>query len=318
MPFKVLIPQDIPDAGKEYLREKGYQVIVGSDHDVDTIRREAADADAILARTAKYTQDIFQAATRLKVIARFGAGVDNIDLEAATNLGIQATNAPQANSNSVAEHAIGLLLALAKNTVRMNARARDGRWDERNNLVSREVAGKTLGLIGFGNIGRLVAKKAVYGLDMNVVAYDPFLPRERFPENIVREEDLATVFSQSDFISLHLPSMPATKGLVDRRLLRLMRPEAYLINCARGEVVNEADLFVALSENWIAGAAVDVLRQEPPAPDNPLFGLDNLVITPHHAALTAEAMDLAGIHAAMGIDEVLSGREPTWPVNQLA
>ncbi len=318
MSYKVLIPQDITDAGKEFLRGQGYEVVLGSAHDEQTIIREVADCDAILARTAPYTRAILEAGKKLKVIGRFGAGVDNIDVAAATELGIQVVNAPIANSNSVAEHTVALILACAKNIPTMDERARDGRWDDRNTLKSREVAGKTLALVGLGHIGRLVAKKAADGLDMNVIAYDAYLPADKFPADITRETSLDNIFAHADFVSLHIPATPETKGMVNKSLLSKMRKSAYLINCARGEVVNEADLFTALSENWIAGAAVDVLAQEPPELSNPLLTLQNIIVTPHNAALTYEAMDLMGLHAAKGIVQVLSGEQPTWPVNKLS
>lgn len=317
MPYKVLIPQDITNAGKAYLRECGYEVIVGSGHDEDTIVREVADCDALLVRTAQYTARILHAGRNLKVIARFGAGFDNIDIPAANELGIQITNAPVANSNSVAEHTIALILACAKNLIAMDRRVRDGRWDDRNRIMSSEVAGKTLGLVGLGHVGRLVAKKAGDGLGMNVVAYDAFLPPEKFPAEILRETSLECLFANADFVSLHIPSTPETKGSVNRRLLSKMRPTAFLINCARGEVVNETDLYAALSENWLAGAAVDVMSKEPPDAGAPLLRLENLTVSPHNAALTNEAMDMMGLHAAKGIDEVLKGLPPTWPVNTL-
>ncbi len=314
---KVLIPQDITEAGKRFLREKGYEVFIGSGSDEDTICREVVGCDAILARTAPYTRRIMEAGKNLKVIGRYGAGTDNIDIQAATDLGIWVTNAPIANSNAVAEHTITMLLACAKNATRQDAQTRAGNWDSRNKLQSMEVEGKVLGLIGLGRIGRIVAHKACLGLGMRVIGYDAYMLPENVPDEIEVKASVEDVFREADFVSLHVPLSSDTKGFVKERLLGLMKRSACLINCSRGEVIAEEDLLKALVSGSIRCAGLDVFVQEPVSIDNPLLKLDNVILSPHNAALTSEAMDRMGVHAATGIDEILRGKKPTWPVNRI-
>jgi D-3-phosphoglycerate dehydrogenase len=317
MGFKVLIPQDITAAGKEWLVSKGYEVTVLADSSPEAIGSVIKDYDAVLARTADYPREVLEKGKKLKVIARYGAGVDNIDCQAATELGIWVCNAPVANSASVAEHTIALLLACAKNLVVQDKQARAGNYDFRNQLKGCEVQGKTLGLVGCGHIGRLVAKKAHFGLEMNVIAYDAYLEPEQAPEYVHMEQDVDTVLAKSDFISLHIPATKETAGFINAARLRKMKRTAVLLNCARGGVVEEEDLHEALKNHMIAGAGLDVFEKEPPDAKNPLFSLEQVVVSPHNAALTVEAMDRMGLHAARGIDEVLRGERPTWPVNKL-
>ncbi len=177
-----------------------------------------------------------------------------------------------------------------------------------------DLEGKTLGLLGMGKIGNLGAQKASLGFGMRVIGYDPFLPPERRQAEVRYCGTMEEVFAEADVVSLHMPSTPETRGVVDRKLLSRMKPTAYLINAARGDLVNEPDLTAALQEERIAGAGLDVFMEEPPSLDNPLFRLKNVVVTPHNAALTAETADRMGLHAAIGIDEVLSGIAPSWPV----
>lgn len=316
MPYRVLIPEDITDAGKRYLLDRGYQIKMGTGSSEEQICRDVADCDAILARTAVYTRKILEAGKKLKVIGRHGVGTDNIDLAAATELGIQVTNAPDSNANSVAEHTIALILACASHLVSMDRYCRRGLWQNRTGLTTTEVRGKTLGIVGVGKTGRLVAEMAMNGLGMDVVAYN-HRPKP-LPPGIQPAKSMEGVFSSADFVSLHIPATPQTVDSVGRSLFRLMKSSAFFINCSRGRIVREQDLYTALSEHWIQGAALDVFRREPPGPDNPLFALDNIIVSPHNAGLSDAAQDRMGLDAARGIDEVLSGRAPTWPVNRPA
>jgi D-3-phosphoglycerate dehydrogenase len=315
MAFKVLIPQDITAAGKEYLLGKGYEIKMGSGITVEAIARDVTDCDAILARTASFTAEVLKAGKKLKVIGRHGIGVDNIDIKTATELGIYVTYAPLSNANSVAEHTIGFIIALARNMVKMDKEFRSGDFEIRNRLKGMDLEGKTLSLVGLGRIGTAVAKKALNGLEMKVIGYDPYLTKDKVVPKIEFTTDWDYIFKNGDFISLHIPATAETKGRVGMKEFEMMKPSAYLINCARGELVNESDLVVALQQKKIAGAALDVFAQEPPAKDNLLLQLDNVIISPHNAALTKETMDRMGLHAAIGIDEVLSGKKPSWPVN---
>ena len=312
---KILIPQDISAAGKNYLLERGYEIKIGSGTTADAIAKDVEDCDAILARTAQFPAEVIKAGKKLKAIGRHGIGVDNIDVNICTELGICVTYAPLSNANSVAEHTIGFIIALAKNMVKIDKEFRNGDFEIRNRLKGMDLEGKTLGLVGLGRIGTMVAKKAALGLGMKVLGYDPYVNKNQAAPEIELVNDWDTIFKKSDFVSLHLPASKETKGLVGKKEFEMMKPSAYFINTARGEVINEKDLIAALQQKKIAGAALDVFEQEPPAKDNPLFKLDNVILSPHNAALTQETMDRMGLHAAIGIDEVLSKKKPSWPVN---
>jgi len=318
MAYKVLIPQDIAEEGKKFLRDRGYEIKMGTGATASAIAKDVVDCDAILLRTAPLPAEVIEAGRKLKVVARHGVGFDNIDVSKATEHGVWVTFAPESNASTVAEHTIGCILALARNFLRCDKELRAGNWEVRNQLTGMDLEGKVLGIVGLGKIGRRVAKKAALGLDMKVAAYDPYLKTAQFPEYVRTAESWQEVFRLSDFVTLHLPSTARTKGIVGRKEFGLMKPTAYLINAARGEIVNEPELIEALRNKALAGAALDVFEREPPAEDNELLALENVLLTPHNAALTRECMIRMALHAAQGIDEVLSGRQPTWPVNKPA
>ena len=314
MGFKVLIPQKVVVEGEQYLLERGYEIVTSDGITVDALKAAVVDCDAILARTAEFPAEVLEAGKKLKVIARHGVGVNNIDVATATKLGIQVTFTPLANSNTVAEQTIGMLLALSRNLLYIDRQFRQGNWEIRNKLQGTDLAGKTLGIAGLGRIGTLVAKKA-NAFDMKILAFDPFIDAGRIPEYVTRVNSLEDIFAQSDFVTLH---MPFEKKLVGKALFELMKPTAYFVNLSRGEVVFEEELIAALTDKKIAGAALDVFEPEPPdMVNNPLFKMDNVILTPHNAALTKEATMRMAVHAAQGIDEVLTGKAPTWPVNKL-
>lgn len=316
MAFKVLIPQDITNAGKDYLKANGCEVVIGSASDVDTMIREVVGCDAILARTASFTKEVFQAEPKVKVIGRHGVGVDNIDVNHCTENGIYVTFAPTSNANSVAEHTIYLMLSCARNASIIDDEFRKGNFDIRNKAKGMDLEGKTLGLIGMGRIGTMVAKKAVFGFGMKVIGFDPYLKPENAPEGVTLVATKEEVFQQADFVSLHTPATPETKKSIGMSLFKLMKKGAFLINASRGEVVNEAELIEALEQGVIRGAGLDVFELEPPAKDNKLLAMRNVIVTPHNAALTQESMDRMGLHAAMGIVDVLNGKVPAWPANK--
>lgn len=316
MAFRVLIPQDITDPGKDYLRENGCEAIIGSASDPTTIAREAADCDAILARTARYDKALLCLLPRLQVIGRHGIGVDNIDVVYCEENGIHVTYAPLSNSNTVAEYTMMQLLCCARNLVPVNRAFLAGDFEIRNRDLGTDLEGKVLGIIGLGRIGRLVASKAALGFGMRIIGYDPFLRLEDRPEGVTLLASREELFREADFVTVHIAATPETRKSIGRTEFRLMKRSAVFINASRGEVVNENDLAEALRNGVIRGAGIDVFDPEPPARDNPLLRLDNVVATPHNAALTREAMDRMGLHAAMGIVEVLQGREPSWGVNR--
>jgi D-3-phosphoglycerate dehydrogenase / 2-oxoglutarate reductase len=318
MAYKILIPQDIVEEGKEWLRTRGYEIRMGSGVTADAIAGDVADCDAILARTALFPAQVLEAGKKLRVIARHGIGTDNIDVARATELGIRVTNTPEANAGSVAEYALGSIIALARNFIRSDRETRAGNWEIRNRMTGSDLEGRVLGIVGLGRIGRRLARKAALGLDMKVIGYDPYLAPDAFPEQVRPVRNREELFASCDFISLHLPGGAGNKGIVGRKEFSLMKKTACLINASRGDVVNEAELVEALRNGDIAGAALDVFGQEPPEKNNPLFALDNVLLTPHNAALTREAMLRMALGAAQGIDEVLTGKRPTWPVNEPA
>jgi D-3-phosphoglycerate dehydrogenase len=318
MAHKVLIPQDVAQPGKDYLRERGYELKMGSGLTADAIAADVVGCDAILARTAPFPAEVFEAGKKLKVIARHGVGCDNIDVARATELGIWVTFAPESNANTVAEHTIGCILMLSRNFLQLDRETRAGNWGIRDKLLGADLSGKVLGIVGLGKIGRRVAQKASRGLDMQVVGYDPFLKPEQAAEFATPAASLEEVFAASDFLTVHIPGGASNKAAIGKKLFAVMKPTAFFINASRGDVVAEGDLIEALRSGAIAGAAIDVYEKEPPPQDHPLMGMSNVLLTPHNASQTRECMIRMALHAAQGIDEVLTGKRPTWPVNEPA
>lgn len=311
---KVLIPHPIHAQGVEFLRERGYEVQVGCDASASGLIQAVRECDALLVRTAEITDEILAHAPRLRVVAKHGVGVDNIDLEAATRREVWVVNAPHSNSETVAEWTVGALVALARGFVASQSALRAGDWEYRNRVTGCDLAGKTLGIVGLGRIGSSVARRAALGLEMRVIAFDPFAhaPEGVAVEMVGEREEL---LKRADFVTLHLPGGAANRATIGARELGLMKPGSFLINACRGEVVDETALIQALQSGHLAGAALDVFETEPPAPDNPLLRMDNVLATPHNAALTREATRRMALDAARGVDEVLRGHTPTWPVN---
>ena len=314
MGYKVLIPQKISVEGTNYLLERGYEIETGNGISPEALAAAVVDCDAILARTELYPASVLEAGKKLKVIGRHGVGINNIDMETATRLGIQVTVTPLANSNTVAEQTLGFILALSRQLTRIDQEFRHGNWAVRDQIKGMDLEGKTLGIAGLGKIGSLVAKKAA-AFDMKVIAYDPYVDPARVPANVAIVGALAEIFAQADFVTLH---MPYEQKIIGKSLFSLMKPSAYFINLSRGEIVFENELIEALQNKQIAGAALDVFETEPPDVKlNPLFSMPNVIVTPHNSALTTEATMRMALHAAQGIDEVLTGKTPTWPANKL-
>lgn len=315
MAYKVLIPQDVAAEGKEFLLERGYEVIMGSGAAEEDLIRDAADCDAILLRTAPVTKAVMEGAKRLKIIARHGAGYNNVDLEAAEELGIWVTNAPDSTTISVAEFTIGALVAAAKKTFFMSGKMKEGEFFYKNQSKGVDLIQKTLAVIGFGRIGREVARKAHAAFDMNIIAYDPYVKNDTVPA-YVKMVEWDDAFSKGDFISLHMPLTSTNKEAVGVREFERMKNTAFFINCARGELVNEKAMVEAVKKNQIAGVFTDVFCKEPPETDNPLLSMENVTVTPHMASNTEECMIRMAVQAASQIDLVLSGERPLWAVNR--
>lgn len=315
MSQKVLIVQPIAEEGIKMLEDAGLEPVTMTDTSKESLLKEVEDCAAILVRTAEIPKDVLKAGKNLKVIARHGVGVDNIPVETATELGIMVVNAPKSNIESVAEHIIGFMIIAAKQILKADKALRQGLFEVRNEYIGVELAGKTLGIVGLGRIGSVVAKKAIKAFTMKVLAYDPYLKPDQVSGEIELVTDWESFLSSCDFISVNCPFTEQTKGLIDADAFKAMKKSAYLINVARGGIVKESALIRALNQGEIAGAATDVYEEEPPDKDNPLFELDNVVLTPHMAAHTQESMIKMATHAAQGIIEVLKGKHPTYPVN---
>ena len=314
MAYKVIIPEDISALGKDFLQDKGYEIVVGNGNiSVEYLKELVADADAILVRpNAPYPEEVLSAAKKLKVIGVHGVDYGNIDTDYCVKRRIPITTTPAATCNAVAERTLGFIMSLAHQIPFMDQQVRHDNWGARYEHKGTELKGKTLGLIGLGRIGSLVARKATNGLDMKVIAYDEFLVKNEYAGFVTCASSMEEVLAKSDFVSLHVPVTVETTGMINQETLRLMKPNAYLINCARGELVNEEALHETLKSGVINGAALDVFQEEPIAQNHPFFELDNLIMTPHNAIITHEALDLMGYHAAVGIDDVLNGRQPQW------
>ncbi|MHB8907708.1 MAG: hydroxyacid dehydrogenase [Syntrophales bacterium] len=315
MKKKILIVQPIHESGVRVFDDR-FEVRVASDPSAATVIKEIKGVEGVVVRMAPFTREIIEAADSLKVIGRHGVGVDTIDVKAATERGIVVTNTPNANAISVAEHTITAIGALAKRVTVYNRAIREGQWEIRNSYQAADLDGKTLGLVGIGRIGSLVARKAAAAFNMKVIAFDPYVAPEKAREmGIALVPTSDDVFRQADVVSLHTPLTPETKGFVNAGRLGLMKRTAFLVNFSRGEVVVEKALYEALKSRVIAGAAIDVYDPEPPLKENPLFGLDNIILSPHSAALTQECVIRMATGAAEGVVDVLTGKTPQFVVN---
>jgi D-3-phosphoglycerate dehydrogenase len=312
---KILIVQPIHERGVQVFDER-FEVRVASDPSVATVIREIKGIEGVVVRTAPFTKEIIEAADALKVIGRHGVGVDNIDIPAATRKGIVVVNTPNANATSVAEHTVTAIGALAKRMVLYDQATRGGNWEIRNSYRAVDLDGKILGLVGIGRIGSMVARRMAAAYNMKVIAYDPYVTPEKARElGVTLCAQMDDIFREADVVSLHTPLTPETRGFINTVRLGLMKPTAFLVNFSRGEVVDENALCAALKAGVLAGAALDVYDQEPPLKGNPLFELDNVILSPHSAALTQECVIRMATGAAEGIVDLLSGRKPQFVVN---
>ena len=311
--FRILVCDPIAEDGVEALKRLGADVDVRTGLSPEELRESVDGYDALVVRSeTKITREIIAAAGSLQVVGRAGIGVDNIDLDAATERGIVVVNAPTGNVISAAEHAIALMLSLSRHIPQANASLRSGKW-ERGRFQGTEVRGKTLGIVGLGQVGSEVARRAK-GLEMRVVAHDPFVPEERARVLGVDVVPMETLVRESDYITVHTTLTEGTKSLIGEAELRSMKPSARVINTARGGIVDEAALKKALDEGWIAGAAIDVFAKEP-ITDHPLFESDKVVVTPHLGASTAEAQERVAVDVAEQIMAVLRGEPARYAVN---
>jgi D-3-phosphoglycerate dehydrogenase / 2-oxoglutarate reductase len=312
---RVLVEEFQPEVIK-WLCEQVDLVVVNPWVEPERWELEVSRVDAIISRKGKITREQMQkSGGRLKIIARTGVGVDpsRVDLDSAKEFQVWVTNQPGSNSVSVAELVFGHMIVLARNTFAANKSVKENRWSEYLKFIGVELAEKTLGIIGMGNIGTRVAIRA-RAFEMNFLVYDPYIPESHVTALGGRCVGLDELLAQSDFVTIHCPLTAETSGMIDQQRLALMKATAYLINAARGGIVNEDALCHALRQRKIAGAALDVVESEPPVKDHPLFELDNLIITPHIGALTFEASKRGEWGAAEDVIRVLEGKNPKNPV----
>ena len=312
---KVLITQSISEAGMQVLAGQA-EPVIAPDPSADTIRSLLPDVEGVILRTSThFSEELIAAGAKLKVISRTGVGVDNVDVQAATARGIRVCHTPGVNAASVAEQTVALILALAKQLKAMNVALSHGDWNIRNAYTATDLDGKVLGLVGLGRVGLLVAAKCRGAFNMKVLAFDPNV---HHAEGVEFCESIERLFTEADFVSLHLPYTQSTRHVVGRDLLGRMKPGAYLINTARGAIVDEGALIEAVKTGRIAGAGLDVFEPEPPNPDNPLLHVDGVIATPHCAALSRECVIKVAMAAAQAVVDVFSDKEPAHVFNREA
>lgn len=294
------------DIERHLLGDAGATLLVADSGDETELVRLAPHADAILTNWRHIAPEVLDAAPRCLVISRYGIGLDNIPVDHATRLGIAVANAPDFCLDEVSDHTMALLLACARRIVSFSRATANGTWDLKAGLPLPRLRGQTLGLIGYGNIPQALVPKA-QGFGLKIIAYTPRLAPDALAPFGTATSDLDVLLQTSDYISIHAPSTLATRGMLGERELRLMKPSAYLINTARGALIDEDALYRALNEGWIAGAALDVLTTEPPAASHPLLGLPNVIATPHAAFYSELAIEELQHKATTRILEAMRG-----------
>ncbi|UOQ95494.1 phosphoglycerate dehydrogenase [Halobacillus shinanisalinarum] len=312
--YRVLISDPLSEDGiRPLLEAADVETIVNPSLSHDQLLRELRASNAIIVRSqTQVTREMIEQAPELKVIGRAGVGVDNIDLEAATEHGVVVVNAPDGNTTSTAEHTMAMLMALARNIPQAYHQLKQNQW-ERKKFVGVELKNKTLGIVGFGRIGKEVAHRAK-GHRMNVIAYDPFFTKEKADKAGVSHGSLEEVLQQADFLTVHTPLMDETRHLINRESIQLMKTGARILNCARGGIIEEDALYEAVKSGKIAGAALDVFEEEP-AIDHPLLSLSEVIATPHLGASTVEAQENVATDVSYDVIELLRGGTVKHPVN---
>ena len=323
--MKIMLIEHIHQAAEDMLAKK-MKLVLPELQNREGILAAIADCDAILARGTQITREIMEAAPKLKVIARHGVGYDSVDLRAANELKIPVVYTPAANTESVAELAIGFMICLGRKILRANTVMKsEGLLSDkvtlqvmtkRSGLVNADLWGQTMGVIGVGRIGSSVSRKMIAAFNLRVLGYDPYVDAKTLAGFGVQKIDrLEEMLPQCDYVTLHCPGNDETYHMMNARTLALMKPGACLINTARGTVIDEKALVEAVQNNRIAGAALDVFDPEPPLPGNPVLHLENVIVTPHYGAQTAESLYNMATMAAQGVIDVLDGKRPQYLVN---
>jgi len=317
MPRTLIAVTDSPfpslDPARTALKRVDPELRMSKSPSADDILAVARDADAVLVTYAKLPGDLLRELKRCKVIGRFGLGVDNIDIPAASALGITVTYVPDYCMHEVSDHAMALLLSLVRKVPLSNKLVQSGRWEVPPVVPIHRLSGRVLGLVGFGNIPRTLAPKAkAFGL--RVVTHDPYVSADVLGKAGVESVGFDELLAMSDFVSIHAPLLPATRGLFNAEIFRKMKKGALLINTARGPLVDETALIAALDSGQLGGAALDVVTSEPLAKDSKLLGRDNVILTPHTAFYSVEALNELQTKCATDVARVLSGEPPVYPV----
>jgi D-3-phosphoglycerate dehydrogenase / 2-oxoglutarate reductase len=308
---KVLVSEKVNSRVLDIIREVA-EVIYAPEVNPEEYNKLVKDVTAVmLDTTIQFTPELMDLAPQLKVISRTGTGVDNVNVKAATERGILVLHTPDATTMSVAEHTVALIGAISKHLLFLDSETRKGNFKTVRRLyMPIDLDGKTLGIIGFGRIGKAVARKCMNAFNMKIVLYDSHITDNELPQGVIKYNSEKQVFSEADIVSLHMPLTDETRGHVNESLLSLMKPTAFLINTARGKIVDETYLAKMLREKRLAGAAFDVLANEPPILNDDLFSAPNMIITPHCAPLTGECTFRIASEAADGIVEYLKGGTP--------
>ena len=314
-PLVVVTDSPFPslDPAKKALEDANAEVIQSPSSSEEDIIKSAEYADAILVTYAKLNENILRSLKNCKAIGRFGIGVDNIDLKVAGELGISVNYVPDYCLDEVSDQAMAMIISMARKIPQSNKLVQSGRWEMPAVVPMYRLRGKTVGLIGFGNIPRLMTPKA-QAFGFNVIAADPYAPKELFEKFNVESVTMDELYERSDFISVHAPLLPETKGLVNKEAFKKMKKTAIIVNTARGPLIDEKDLIEALDNKEIGGAGLDVVETEPLPEDSALIGRDNVILAPHTAFYSVEALEELQTKAASDVARVLNGEEPIYPI----
>ncbi len=323
--YRILVVEHIHQAGEAMLAQKA-ELVFPKPQNLEGILAVIGNCDAMVVRNTPITRQIMEAAPKLAVIGRHGVGYDTVDTQAATELGIPVVYTPASNTESVAELAIIFILALCRKIFQANAAMQSGElisdkvtmaiMARQKGLITNDLWGKTLGVIGVGRIGSSLSKKMIAAFNMHVLGYDPYVNAETLAGyGVQKTASLDEMLPQCDYVAIHCSGGAGTRRLIDARTLALMKPTAYLVNTARGTIVDETALIEALQDKRIAGAAIDVFDPEPPRRDNPLLHMENVIVTSHLGAMTEESLYNMATMVAQGVLDVLEGRQPQYPVH---